>query len=72
AGVLIATHDVEFAATFADRVVLFGEGEVIADAPARTVLSGGWYFATEVARVLDQPGLITVGDGIEWLRGSAT
>lgn len=69
AGVLIATHDVEFAATFADRVILFGDGEVIADAPAATVLSGGWYFATEVARALDRPGVITVADGIEWLKG---
>ncbi len=71
AGVLIATHDVEFAATFADRVVLLGDGEVIADASASTVLSGGWYFATEVARVLDRPGLITVADGIAWLRERA-
>ena len=28
----------------------------IADGPATEVLSGGWYFATEVARVLDLPG----------------
>jgi energy-coupling factor transport system ATP-binding protein len=63
AGVLIATHDVEFAATFAERVVMLGEGHVIADAPAREVLAGGWYFATEVSRVLDVPGVITVEEG---------
>ena len=57
AGVLVATHDVEFAAAFAERVVLLGEGVVIADGPADEVLSGGWYFATEVARVLDLPGV---------------
>ncbi len=63
AGVLVATHDVEFAAAFAERVVLLGEGVVIADGPAADVLSGGWYFATEVARVLDLPGVITPDQG---------
>ena len=31
---MVATHDTEFAATFADRVVLLGQGVVIADALA--------------------------------------
>lgn len=68
AAVLIATHDVEFAAAFADRVVLLGDGELIADARAGDLLSGGWYFATEVARVLDHPGVITVEQGAEFIR----
>ena len=50
--VLVATHDTEFAAEVADRVVLMGQGDVIADGPASEVLCGGWHFATEVARVL--------------------
>jgi energy-coupling factor transport system ATP-binding protein len=54
--VLVATHDTEFAATFADRVVLMGQGIVIADGPAAEILSGGWHFATEVARVLGGAG----------------
>ncbi len=33
-----------------------GEGEVIADGPVAEVLSGGWHFATEVARVLGGAG----------------
>lgn len=64
AAVLIATHDIEFAAGFAERVLLFGDGVLIADAPAAEVLSGGWYFATEIARTLDRPGVITVEDGV--------
>ncbi len=36
---------------------------MIADGPAGEVLSGGWYFATEVARVLDLPGVITPEQG---------
>jgi energy-coupling factor transport system ATP-binding protein len=67
AAVLIATHDVEFAATFAQRVVLMGAGEVVAEGPMRELLAGGWYFSTEVARALD--GLaVTPEEGIEALR----
>jgi energy-coupling factor transport system ATP-binding protein len=68
AGVLVATHDVEFAAAFAERVVLLGDGIVIADGPAAEILSGGWYFATEVARVLDLPGVVTPEQGAAALR----
>lgn len=49
--VLVATHDVEFAAALADRVVLLARGRVLADGAAREVLGGGWYFATEIARI---------------------
>jgi energy-coupling factor transport system ATP-binding protein len=52
AAVLIATHDAEFAASFADRVVLLADGAVIADGPAPEVLTGGSYFVTETARIL--------------------
>jgi energy-coupling factor transport system ATP-binding protein len=51
-GVVVATHDPEFAAAFADRVVLLADGSVIADGPVATVLAGGSYFATETARIL--------------------
>jgi energy-coupling factor transport system ATP-binding protein len=63
AGVVVATHDVEFAAGFAERVVLLGAGVVIADGDAAEILSGGWYFATEVARILDLPGVVTPEQG---------
>jgi energy-coupling factor transporter ATP-binding protein EcfA2 len=71
AGVVVATHDVEFAAEFAERVVLLGDGVVIADGSAREVLSGGWYFATEVARVLDLPGVVTPEQGAVALLGES-
>ena len=71
AAVVIATHDVEFAAAFADRVLLLGAGELIADGGVGEVLAGGWYFATEVARVLDLPGVVTVEDGVTAL-GTST
>jgi energy-coupling factor transport system ATP-binding protein len=50
---LVATHDPEFAASFAARVVLLADGEVIADGDVAEVLGGGGYFSTEVARILD-------------------
>lgn len=67
AGVIVATHDVEFAAAFAHRVVLLGDGVAIADGPATEILAGGWYFATEVARILDLPGVITPEQGVAYL-----
>ncbi len=66
--ILVATHDVEFAATLAERVVLMGEGEILADGSASEILSGGWYFATEVARALGAGGPITPERGAEILR----
>ncbi|HEU4707111.1 MAG TPA: ATP-binding cassette domain-containing protein [Solirubrobacterales bacterium] len=69
AAVVVATHDVEFASEFAERVVLLGDGVVIADGPMAEILSGGWYFATEVARVLDLPGVVTAEQGAAVLRG---
>jgi energy-coupling factor transport system ATP-binding protein len=63
AAVIVATHDVEFAATFADRVVLLGDGEPIADGPCAELLAGGWYFATEVARILGAGAAITPEQG---------
>jgi energy-coupling factor transport system ATP-binding protein len=75
AAVLVATHDVELAAEFADRVVLLADGRVIADDQARTILAGGWYFATEVARILGDAA-ISPEAGAELIRdrlgGAAT
>ena len=70
AAVVVATHDVEFAAGFAERVVLLGDGVVVADGPMAEILSGGWYFATEVARVLDLPGVVTPEQGAVALGGA--
>jgi energy-coupling factor transport system ATP-binding protein len=53
---IVATHDTEFAAELATRVVLMGQGVVIADGPPEELLAGGWHFATEVARILGGSG----------------
>jgi energy-coupling factor transport system ATP-binding protein len=67
--VVVATHDVEFAAEFAQRVVLMADGRVIADAPAEEILAGGWYFATETARILGGlGGALLPADGARLIR----
>ncbi len=58
--VIVATHDAEFAAAFAARTVLLGDGRPVADAPTAEVLGGGWYFATQTARVM---GALTPEEG---------
>jgi energy-coupling factor transport system ATP-binding protein len=54
--VIVATHDPEFAAACATRAVLLADGRVIADGSAEELLAGGWYFATETARILGGAG----------------
>lgn len=54
--VIVATHDPEFAASVASRALLMADGQVIADASCDELLSGGWYFATETARILGGHG----------------
>ncbi len=56
AAVLVATHDPEFAAVLASRVLLMSDGALIADGPATELLSGGTYFSTETARILGGAG----------------
>lgn len=48
----VATHDVEFAATVADRVVVLSEGRIVADGPAADILCDSPAFAPQVAKVL--------------------
>jgi energy-coupling factor transport system ATP-binding protein len=58
AAVMVATHDTEFAADLAARIVLLGQGVVIADGSPHEVLAGGRHFSTEVARVTNGAALL--------------
>jgi energy-coupling factor transport system ATP-binding protein len=49
---VLATHDVEFVAEYATRVVVMAEGEVVADGPAREVVTSSPIFAPQVSKVL--------------------
>ena len=57
--VVLATHDVELAARVATRVVVLGDGEIVASGPARDVLADS-LFAPQVLRVL--PPFLTVDE----------
>jgi energy-coupling factor transporter ATP-binding protein EcfA2 len=60
--VVLSTHDVEFAARFADRLVVLAGGEVVSDGPAREVLGDSPLFAPQVAKVLAPLPVLTVDD----------
>jgi energy-coupling factor transporter ATP-binding protein EcfA2 len=50
--VVIATHDVEFVAATCARVVVMGDGEVIADGPTPEIVLASPAFAPQVAKIL--------------------
>ena len=58
--VVVSTHDVEFVATVADRVVVLAEGEVVTDGAATDVLVGSPAFAPQVAKILAPQPWLTV------------
>jgi energy-coupling factor transport system ATP-binding protein len=62
ASVVLSTHDVEFAAHAADRVVVMATGEIIADGPADEVLVSSPTFAPQIARILAPLPYLTVND----------
>ena len=58
--VVVATHDVEFVARAADRVVVMAEGEIVADGPTADVVVSSPAFAPQVAKVLSPQEWLTV------------
>lgn len=60
--VLVATHDVEFVAGVADRVVLLADGAVVADGPSAEVVLASPAFAPQVAKILRPEPFLTVAD----------
>jgi energy-coupling factor transport system ATP-binding protein len=59
--ILVATHDVELVAAIASRVVLLGDGRIVADGGPRAVLSGSLTFATAINKLYGD-GFLTPGD----------
>jgi energy-coupling factor transport system ATP-binding protein len=60
--VMVSTHDVEFVATVADRVVVMAEGEVVTDGPSVEVLAASPAFAPQVAKILAPQPYLTVAE----------
>ncbi len=59
--VIVATHDVEFAAAWGDRIVLLADGRVIAEGTPAEVMAGTLAYSTQINRVFGGPYL-TVED----------
>jgi energy-coupling factor transport system ATP-binding protein len=66
--VVLATHDVELAATVTDRTVVLADGEVVSDGPSREVVVSSPAFAPQVAKVLAPLPWLTVAEVAESLR----
>jgi energy-coupling factor transport system ATP-binding protein len=60
AAILLSSHDVEFVAECARRVVVLADGAVVADGPTDQVLTASPTFAPQVARILHPLPLLTV------------
>ena len=58
--VLLSSHDVEFVAECASRVVVMADGDVVADGTAAEVLVSSPVFAPQVAKILRPLPLLTV------------
>nr|WP_202454025.1 ABC transporter ATP-binding protein [Streptomyces sp. SID4913] len=58
--VVISTHDVEFVARTADRVVVMAEGDIVADGPTREVIVASPVFAPQTAKILAPLPFLTV------------
>jgi energy-coupling factor transport system ATP-binding protein len=58
--VVIATHDVEFVASAADRVVVMADGDIVADGPTPEVVVASPAFAPQVAKILAPLDYLTV------------
>ncbi len=65
--ILLVTHDVEFAARTADRVVLLSQGEVIAEGSPAEVMGSSPLFAPQMARLFPGRGWLTVEESLRGL-----
>ena len=69
--VVISTHDVEFVAAAADRVLVLAEGELVADGPTRDVVVASPAFAPQVSKILAPLSYLTVAQVRAGLEASA-
>ena len=68
--VVVATHDVEFVAGVADRVLVLADGEVVAEGPTAEVIVASPAFAPQVAKVLHPDRWLTVDEVATALAGA--
>jgi energy-coupling factor transport system ATP-binding protein len=64
AAIMLVSHDVEFVASVADRVLVLGRGGLIAAGTPQAVLSNSPLFAPQVARIFPGRGWLTAADAL--------
>lgn len=62
AAVLLATHDVEFAAATTDRTIVMATGHVVADGSTRSVCTSSPAFSPQIAKVFHPADVMTIAD----------
>lgn len=68
--VIVATHDVEFTAAVAHRVIVMAEGDIVADGPTAEVVVASPVFAPQVAKILAPGRWLTVAQVASVLGGT--
>ncbi len=49
--IILVTHDVEFAAEYADRTVMLFDGQIACDGPKHTVLGSSMFYSPQIGRL---------------------
>jgi len=67
--VVLITHDIEFAAEYAEQVVLLDDGQVVATGSPQEMLTRGLFYTPQVARVFRgvNNSIVTLAAGVERL-----
>ncbi|MEI7769686.1 MAG: ABC transporter ATP-binding protein, partial [Chloroflexales bacterium] len=68
--VIMATHDVELAASCADRVALLGDGELVVEGPAAEGLGDSLFFSSQIAKLFPGSGWLTLADALRGMGGA--
>lgn len=69
--IVMVTHDVEFAAEYADRCAMFFDGQIVSSAPPEEFFSENSYYTTSASQISRGffGGAVTAAEVIEKLRG---
>lgn len=69
--VIVVTHDLEFAVECCDRVIMMGNGRIVADGEKHEVLSGSLFFTTQYSRCFREisPTIVTRAESERLLEG---
>lgn len=66
--IALVTHDVELVAACADRVALFGEGELIVEGAPQSLLNDSLIFSSQIGKLFRHRPWLTVADALAGLQ----